>query len=112
MQYWEGPSRWINTVLLVIVGFIAFDALFLLLGAQETNGIVRFVGAVAGVFLAPFQGMFAEQADLLTAAIAILGYCLLAGIALAITRSVQTSRRSTPSASPGAVEHDDHTQRL
>ena len=92
MSSWEGPSRWINTILLLIVGVIAFDTLFLLLDAQDSNGIVRFVNGFAGIFLAPFEGMFAEQAALLTAAIAILGYCLLAGIALAVTSSVQATR--------------------
>jgi hypothetical protein len=92
MNYWEGPSRWINTVLLIIVGFIAFDTLFLLLSANESNLIVGFVSALAGVFLAPFRGMFTDQPELLTAVVAVLGYCLLAGIALAITRSIATSR--------------------
>lgn len=95
MQYWEGPSRWINTILLVVVGFIAFDALFLLLDAQDSNAIVRLVGSFAGLFLAPFEGMFADQSPILTSAIAVLGYCLLAGIALAVTRSIQASMRAS-----------------
>ena len=94
MSYWQGPSRWINTLLLIIVGFLAFDALFVLLGANEENGIVSFVGAVAGFFLAPFEGMFGEeQPAILTTLIALLGYALLAGIALAVVRSIEASRR-------------------
>lgn len=92
MNYWEGPARWINTILLVIVGFIGFDTLFELLTANEDNVLVGFTQDVAGLFLAPFQGMFPEQEYLLTALIGVLGYSLLAGIALAITRSVQASR--------------------
>ena len=92
MNYWEGPARWINTILLVIVGFIGFDTLFELLSANEDNVLVAFTQDVAGFFLAPFQGMFPEQEYLLTALIGVLGYSLLAGIALAITRSIQASR--------------------
>lgn len=94
MNYWEGPPRWINAVLLFIVGFLTFDALFTVLNAQDTNAIVRVVSAVAGVFLAPFDGMFVNQPDLLTSALALLGYCLLTGIVLAILRSVQASRQT------------------
>lgn len=96
MNYWEGPARWINTILLIVVGFVGFDTLFKLLHANEGNAIVGFVAAVARIFLAPFQGMFDDQDFLLTAVIAVLGYSLLAGIALAITRSVQATRRRTP----------------
>lgn len=95
MEYWQGPARWINTVLLVIVGFVGFATLFDLLGAREENVIVRLVSNVAGVFLAPFEGMFDDQEFLLTAIIAVLGYSLLAGIALAVIRSVQASRRAS-----------------
>lgn len=94
MNYWEGPARWINTILLIVVGVVGFDTLFKLLSANEGNVIVGFVAAVARVFLAPFQGMFDDQDFLLTAIIAVLGYSLLAGIALAIVRSVQASRRA------------------
>jgi hypothetical protein len=101
MNYWEGPARWINTILLVIVGFIGFDTLFELLNANTDNVIVGFTESVAGWFLAPFQGMFPEQDYLLTALIAILGYSLLAGVALAVTRSIQASRQSQ---APRSVE--------
>lgn len=93
MSYWEGPSRWINALLLFILGILGFDAFFRLLNANEGNLIVGFVRSIAGVFLAPFNGMFDWQSPLLTTLIAVLGYCLLAGIALAITKSVQASRR-------------------
>lgn len=121
MSYWEGPSRWINALLLFILGFLGFHALFLLLGAQESNFIVGFVGAIAGLFLAPFEGMFAGQSALLTILIAVLGWCLLAGIALAITKSVQASRhqarernRGDRRADPQVVDeaYEDRTQRL
>lgn len=93
MEYWQGPARWINTVLLIIIGFVGFATLFDLLQAREENLIVRFVNGVAGVFLVPFEGMFDDQEFLLTAIIAVLGYSLLAGIALAIVRSIEASRR-------------------
>lgn len=93
MSYWEGPSRWVNTLLLFILGVIAFDTFFRLVDANASNLIVGFVRAVAGFFLAPFAGMFDWQSDLVTAVIAVLGYCLLAGIVLAIIKTVQVSRR-------------------
>jgi hypothetical protein len=121
MNYWEGPARWVNTLLLVIVGFVGLDTLFQLLGALEDNLIVRFVRAIAGFFLAPFEGMFENQEFLLTAIIAVLGYSLLAGVALAAYRSVQASRRARRAGGsagpPTPPEHgtgaaSDETRRL
>jgi hypothetical protein len=89
-RYWEGPSRWVNAVLLTIVGFIGLDTLFRLLGANEGNVIVGFVRAVASIFLAPFQDMFPAQEYLLTALIAVLGWSLLAAIVLAVFRALST----------------------
>lgn len=105
MEYWQGPARWINTILLVIVGFVGFATLFELLGAREENLIVRFVSNVSGVFLAPFQGMFDDQEFLLTAIIAVLGYSLLAGIALAVLRSIQASRNEKALRSSQSVQN-------
>ncbi|HWB70975.1 MAG TPA: hypothetical protein VG452_02065 [Egibacteraceae bacterium] len=107
--YWEGPARWINTVLLVVVGFIGLDTLFRLLQAREANAIVGFVRAVAGWFLAPFRGMFAGQDYLLTALMAVLGYCLLAAIFLAVVRSIEASRREHRR---GLDPRDEPTRRL
>jgi hypothetical protein len=95
MSYWEGPARWINTILLVIIGFVGFDTLFRLLQAREENAIVGVVRSAATVFLAPFEGMFEEQEYLMTAIIAVLGYCLLAAIVLAVVRSIQSSMPAT-----------------
>jgi hypothetical protein len=99
-SYWEGPSRWINTTLLVIAGFIGLDTLLRLLNANPGNAIVSFVRAVAAVFLAPFQNMFPEQQYLLTAIIAILGWSLLAGLVLAIVRNLGGDRE--------VVHREDH----
>lgn len=93
MDYWAGPARIVNAVLLFILGFIAFDLLFLLLRAREANFLVGFVDAIAGVFLAPFGGMFSWQSEWLTSVFAFLGYILLAGVVLAVIRAVQLSRR-------------------
>jgi len=93
MDYWAGPARIVNAVLLFILGFIAFDLLFLLLRAREANFLVGFVAVIAGVFLAPFGGMFSWQSEWLTSVFAFLGYILLAGIVLAIICAVQLSRR-------------------
>lgn len=99
-SYWEGPSRWINTALLVIAGFIGLDTLLRLLGANPANAVVSFVRSIAGIFLAPFQNMFPEQQYLLTAIIAILGWSLLAGLVLAIVRNVGPDRE--------VVHHEEH----
>lgn len=93
MGYWQGVSRWINTVLLLIVAFIGFDTLFRLLEANKNNAIVSFVRDVAAFLLAPFDGMFNDQSYLLTALIAVLGYCLVAAIILMIARSIESSIR-------------------
>jgi hypothetical protein len=105
--YWTGPSRWINTALAVIAGFIGLDTLLRLLDANPGNGIVAFVRSVAGIFLAPFQNMFSEQQYLLTAVIAVLGWSLLAALIQAIVRNtgadvdhvVHEERVDTPAAS-------------
>lgn len=86
-SYWSGPSRWINTALAVIAGFIGLDTLMRLLAANPDNGIVAFVRSVAAIFLAPFQNMFSEQQYLLTAVIAILGWSLLGALIQAIVRN-------------------------
>lgn len=114
MTYWEGPARWINTVLLVIVGFIGLHTLFRLLEANPDNAIVAFVAAVAGVFLAPFRNMFSDQQYLLTALIALIGWSLFAGLILVILRALGVGerhvyRRETPVDSP---VDPDRTHRL
>jgi len=93
MDYWQGPSRWINAALLFIVGFVALDAVFTLLGAQDSNLIVGLVGAVAGIFKAPFDGMFPNQPELVTQALAVVGWILLATVLLAVVRGVEQNRR-------------------
>ena len=85
--YWSGPAQWVNTALLVIAGFIALDTLLRLLDANEGNALVGLVRSVAAVFLAPFQNMFADQRYVITAAIAILGWALLAALILAVMRA-------------------------
>lgn len=92
MNYWDSVGRWINTLLLFIVGIISFDTLFRLLEAQESNVIVGVTRLLAGTFLVPFRGMFGDQEYVLTSLVAVLGYALLAGIALSVLRGVQATR--------------------
>jgi hypothetical protein len=92
MNYWDSVGRWINTLLLFIVGVISFDTLFRLLEAQESNVLVAGVRLLSGLALIPFQGMFSEQEYVKTAAMAVLGYAMLVGISLAVLRSVQATR--------------------
>ncbi|HEX6257780.1 MAG TPA: hypothetical protein VFZ70_18370 [Euzebyales bacterium] len=91
MNYWDSVGRWINTLLVFIVGVLAFDALFRLLEANEDNVIVAVVRVLSVVFLVPFQGMFGDQDYVLTTLVGVLGYALLAGIALGVLRSLQAS---------------------
>jgi hypothetical protein len=106
MNYWDSVGRWINTLLVFIVGVLAFDALFRLLEANEDNVIVAFVRVLSVVFLVPFQGMFGDQDYVLTTLVGVLGYALLAGIALGVLRSLQASL-SQP-APPVRPEPDEH----
>jgi hypothetical protein len=92
MNYWDSVGRWINTLLVFIVSVLAFDTLFRMLEANESNIIVAFVRGLTVVFLMPFQSMFGEQEYVLTALMGVLGYALLAGIALGVLRSLQASR--------------------
>lgn len=85
-------TRWINTVLALIVAFIGFDTLFRLLNANPENVVVSIVRSVSGLFLAPFSNMFADQDYLLTALVAILGYAILAGILVALVNAISSGR--------------------
>lgn len=96
MNYWDSVGRWINTLLVFIVGVLAFDTLFRMLRANDDNVIVGIVRVLALAFLVPFQGMFGEQDYVLTTLFAVLGYALLAGIALGVLRSLQASRAQHP----------------
>ncbi|HUH06201.1 MAG TPA: hypothetical protein VML96_00205 [Egibacteraceae bacterium] len=96
---WQGPYRWVSTMLLVIVGFIAFNALFRALDANPENLVAAFVGVVAGLFLLPFRDLFAaDQAYLLTALMAILSYALLAAIIVSATQTIEVARRGRDAA--------------
>lgn len=96
MNYWDSVGRWINTLLVFIVGILAFDTLFRMLRANDDNVIVGIVRVLALAFLVPFQGMFGEQDYVLTTLFAVLGYALLAGIALGVLRALQASRAQQP----------------
>lgn len=92
MNYWDTVGRWINILLLFVVGVISFDTLFRLLEAQDSNVIVRIMRTFSTIFLVPFRGMFGDQEYVMTALVAVLGYALLAGIALSVLRGVQATR--------------------
>lgn len=88
-----GAAPWVNRVLVVIVGFLGLHVIFLLFDGNRRNGIVQFVGAVSRLLLLPFRGMFPGQSRVTTCLIAILGYCLLAAVALAVNSKVGAARR-------------------
>lgn len=102
MNYWDSVGRWINTLLMFIVGVIGFDTLFRLLDANESNVIVGVVRLLSLMFLVPFGGMFGDQDFVLTALMAVLGYAVLVGIALGVLRSMQATRspRHPPNQAP------------
>lgn len=84
VDYGRGPARWINTALLFVLGWIVLDALLLWVREDSRNIIVGVVRGVAGLFLAPFEGILADQPALLTSVIAALVYFLIACIVLAV----------------------------
>ena len=104
-----GAAPWIQRVLVLIVGIIGLHAVFLLFDGNRRNGIVQFVGSVSRVLLLPFVGMFDGQSRLVTCLLAILGYCLLAGIGLAINSRVQSARGKAVN---GAKPDVDTTSRV
>ena len=104
MNYWDSVGRWVNTLLVFIVGILAFDTLFRMLQANDDNVIVGVVRVLAIAFLVPFRGMFGEQDYVLTSLFAVLGYALLAGIALGVLRSLQASRAQQPPHMPREAE--------
>lgn len=124
MNYWDSVGRWINTLLLFVVGVIGFDTLFRMLQAQESNVIVAVVRLLSTIVLVPFRGMFSEQDYLLTAAMGVLGYAVAVGIALTVLRSIQATRvprratsgqtlweQTRPAATPQATTPQRATQR-
>ena len=87
-----GAAPWINRILVVLVAIIGLHAIFLLFEGNPRNGIVQFVASVSRLLLLPFVGMFEGQSRVITCLLAILGYCLLAGIGLAINSRVRGAR--------------------
>lgn len=93
MNYWDGLARWVNAILLAVVGVIGFDALFRLLEASPDNVVVATVRRATEVLLRPFEGMFGPDEHLLTAFIAVLGYALAGGVILTAVRATQATVR-------------------
>lgn len=101
-----GAAPWINRVLVLIVAIIGLHALFVLFDGNRRNGIVQFVNSISRLLLLPFVGIFERQSRLVTAFIAVVGYCLIAGIALAINRRVRTSRGRRAGARDASADVD------
>lgn len=85
--------RVVNILLVVVIGLIAFDVLFQLLGANPANDVVAWVDRMAGRLLSPFEGMFERQNFLLTALIAVLAYSVVAAVVAAVVRLIPARRR-------------------
>ncbi len=81
-----GPAVLIHLLLVFIVATIGLDTVFEVTKARESNGIVAFVDAVSGFFLAPFRGMFNHQNYLLTAVVAIIAYLVLDMLVTSVMR--------------------------
>lgn len=110
-------ARVINAILVFIVFFIGLHVLFLLFDGNPRNGIVQFVNSVSRLFLLPFTGIFDNEnrqtERLIAALVAVVGYSLLAGIGLAVNRSIRTRlahRDGEPA--PGAPTDVDTTRRV
>lgn len=100
----------------MIAFFIGLHAVFVLFEGNPRNGIVQFVNSVARVFVLPFAGIFSGDSPrttrLIASLVAVLAYCLLAGLALAINRSViKAMARREGRPAPGAPVDVDTTHR-
>lgn len=85
-------ARVINIALVIVIALIGLRAVFVLFDGNPRNEIVAFVNAVTRVLLAPFEGMFRRQSELVTALVGALAYSLLAGVALAVEQRVSIGR--------------------
>ena len=108
-----GAAPWINRALVLIVGFVGLHAVFLLFDGNPRSGIVQFVGSVSRLLLLPFRGMFPGQSRVVTCLIAILGYCLLAAVALAVNSRVRAMQaRAAGRPKKGTPTDVDTTSRV
>lgn len=74
----------IEGLLIAVLGVIGYDTVLRALDANRDNALVTLVRRVSGVLLAPFEGMFSDQHYLATAMVAVLTYCLVAAVVLAV----------------------------
>ena len=99
--------------MVVIVGIIGLHAVFLTLDGNPRNGIVQFVASISRLLILPFRGIFEGQTRVITCLLAILGYCLLAGVGLAINSRVRSARVKAASRPPKGAKADvDTTSRV
>ncbi len=106
MEYWQGPARWINTVLVAVLAVLAVHVLLLLVGAQESNLVVGLVARAARVVLTPVAGLFPRQGPLVTAVLGAFAAVGTALVVLAVLRGRQEQRAAhsaggTPAAGAG-----------
>ena len=98
VAYTPGPLYYARRVVALLFGvlmtLIAIRVVLLLLGANQSNGLVAFVMNVTEPFIAPFRGIFAfDQVSAIGvsvldvgALVALIGYFLLMLLILAILR--------------------------
>jgi len=80
----------ITVIYTAIIALIGIDALLEALEAREENGFVSAIDSMSGVFIKPFEGVFADQRYWATALIAAVVYTVIYVIAMAALRRDRT----------------------
>lgn len=102
-------SRIVSWFFTVIIVFLGLRFILLLLGANENTAFVNFIYQVSAVFLAPFAGVFPEQAiegsrfDW-SSLLAMLVYALISWGIIALIRAVSPREHAVTVASDVAVD--------
>lgn len=92
MEYWRGPSRWINSTLVAVLAVLVVHGLLLLVGAQESNLLVGLVARIARVLLTPVAGLLPGQGPVVTVVLGAVAAVGAALVALAVLRGRQEQR--------------------
>lgn len=102
MTYWRGTARWINVVLVVVLGVLALDALSRLLDADGSSPPAVLVRALAVPARAPIAALPTALHWAVEDLLAALVWILLALVLLVIVRSVQLAGEPDEASKPTA----------
>lgn len=83
-------ARVLTVLYVTALSLIGLDTLFEAMDANESNGFVNAVDALAAPLVAPFRGMFDNQQYWATALVAAVVYTVVYLIAMAVLRRDRT----------------------